>query len=256
LIVSGGNSGGSYLHVALRYCCRSKPRGKVVKAEALMIPLGYCTVPEALKTIRLRAVDGTPFGLLDVALADGLLRLFVMRAYENGLQVMRIPLEEIKQLRAAMTGWDWWLPEGRVPKAEERRINPEFAAWLSDFPQGGPRPKEYLEEPIHAPTLRRYSEDQLIIEEAGLDKWCEMWLSPAPAKSGAPGRPSSMGIVVTEFERRRELQQCEQSREAESQALAAWFKQAHPEMQAPTAKTIRNRLPADFQPHNGQRPKL
>jgi hypothetical protein len=202
----------------------------------MSIPVGYCTVPEALRVIKLRASDGKSFSWLDAALADGLLRMFVPRLYESGPVIMRIPLEEIKQLRTAMTGWDWWLPEGRVPTAQEV--------------------KEFSEEPIHAPTLRRYNEDQLLIEEAELDQWCEMWLSPAPTKTGAPGRPSSMGIVITEFERRRELQRCEQSREAESQALAAWFRQAHPEMQAPTAKTIRNKLPTDFQPRNGQRPKL
>jgi hypothetical protein len=63
-----------------------------------------------------------------------------------------------------------------------------------------------------------------------------------------------MGIVMVEFERRRASGLCEPSREAEANSLAAWLKQTHPDMPALTAKSIRNKLPADFQPFS-QRPK-
>ena len=77
-----------------------------------------------------------------------------------------------------------------------------------------------------------------------------------PQKTGAPGRPSSMGIVLAEFERRRLGKACESSREAEANALAAWLRRTHPTLPPLTAKSIRNKLPTDFQPYNRHRPKL
>jgi len=35
-----------------------------------MIPLGYCTIPEALELIEFKASEGSPFEWLDAALAD------------------------------------------------------------------------------------------------------------------------------------------------------------------------------------------
>lgn len=59
-----------------------------------------------------------------------------------------------------------------------------------------------------------------------------------------------MPIVMAEFERRRAAKCCEQSREAEAKALAEWLRMVHPDTQIPTPKTIRNKLPADFQPRS------
>jgi hypothetical protein len=150
-----------------------------------------------------------------------------------------------------MSGWDWWLPEGRVPEAPRQKVSPEFEAWLCDFHHRGPRPSEtFLEEPQEAPTVRRYSKERLLIDEAELRRWCATWLVPAIiTKTGAPGRPTSMGIVLTEFERRRAEEKCESSRDAEARTLAAWLLQMHPDMPKLTAKTIRNKLPQDFQPY-------
>jgi hypothetical protein len=226
----------------------------------MSIPVGYCTVPEALRVIGLRASDGKPFSWLDAALADGLLRMFVLRLFESGPVIMRIPQEDIEQLRSEMNGWDWWLPEGRVPEPPEVKCNPEFTAWLSDFERQGPRPKEFLEGQPYTPTLSRYSKEKLLIEEAELHRWCATWLAPAPqtliTKTGAPGRPTSMGVVIAEFERRRTNEMCESSRDAEAKALEAWVKKTHPDLPAPTAKTIRNKLPQDFQPFTERRRKL
>jgi hypothetical protein len=65
-----------------------------------------------------------------------------------------------------------------------------------------------------------------------------------------------MHIILAEFERRRREGLCKSSREAEATHLAAWHQKAHPDMPQVKAKTIRNKLPADFQPFKGDCPKL
>jgi hypothetical protein len=219
-----------------------------------MIPVGYCTIPEALEFIDYKAVEGTPFEWLDAALADGFLQVFVMSWGEYTYDIMRIPHEELNQMRS--NGWDSWLPSGRVPKQPEAKTNPAWSAWIKN--PIGTAPEMQLEQ---APNpLRYYSEKTLLIDNAELGRWCDAWLAPAPqtiiTKTGAPGRPSSMGIVLAEFERRRMSGRCETSREAEAQKLAAWLKEKHPDMPVPTAKTIRNKLPKDFQPFGERCPKL
>ncbi len=62
------------------------------------------------------------------------------------------------------------------------------------------------------------------------------------------GRPSSMGIVKAEFERRRAAGMCKSSRKAEANALAEWLSEARPGVTQLASKTIRNKLPRDFQP--------
>lgn len=66
------------------------------------------------------------------------------------------------------------------------------------------------------------------------------------SKTGAPGRPSSMHIIESEFQRRKEDGAVENSLNAESEHLESWFKKQHPDKQPVTAKTIANRLRDDF----------
>jgi hypothetical protein len=218
-----------------------------------MIPRGYCTIPEALKLIEYKTSEGAPFEWLDAALADGFLRVYVMSWGEYTYDMMRIPHEELNQMRAS--GWDSWLPSGRVPKQPGREKNPEWDVWIKN--PKGPPPMDLKWAPN---ALWHYGEKQLLIEDAELSRWCDTWLAPAPqtliAKTGAPGRPTSMPIVLAEFERRRTSGKCEPSREAEASALVAWLKETHPDMPVPTAKTIRNKLPKDFQPFGERYPKL
>jgi hypothetical protein len=66
--------------------------------------------------------------------------------------------------------------------------------------------------------------------------------------TGAPGRPTSMHLVLAEFARRHKAGQTEPSRTGEGEALAAWLKKKHSKCPQPTAKTISNNLPRSFQP--------
>lgn len=61
-------------------------------------------------------------------------------------------------------------------------------------------------------------------------------------KSGAPGRPSSMNLVLSEYQRRREAHTVESSARAEAKALETWLKSNHPKHPCLTEKTIRNKL--------------
>jgi hypothetical protein len=76
-----------------------------------------------------------------------------------------------------------------------------------------------------------------------------------PASTGAPGRPSSMHLVLQEFERRRKSGVTEVSRQKEAYALEAWLKGNHPNAPTLTAKTIRNKLPSNFQPFHKEMPE-
>jgi hypothetical protein len=67
--------------------------------------------------------------------------------------------------------------------------------------------------------------------------------------SGAPGRPSSMNIVLDEHKRRRAVGTTEPSRQREGEALAHWLKATHPLAPRLTGTTIRNKLPKDFRPN-------
>lgn len=73
-------------------------------------------------------------------------------------------------------------------------------------------------------------------------------LSTGPI-SGAPGRPSSMHIVLEEHERRRKAGTTEPSRQKEGGALELWLKNTHPHAPRLTGKTIRTKLPDDFRPN-------
>jgi len=107
-----------------------------------------------------------------------------------------------------------------------------------------PRPRRPLT------LLEQYRGLKLLIEVDNLKRWLASWRSGKPtiARTGAPGGPSSMGIVMAEFEQRRASGRCESSREAEANILAAWLKETHPAMPPLKAKSIRNKLPPDFQP--------
>ena len=66
---------------------------------------------------------------------------------------------------------------------------------------------------------------------------------PATDRTGAPGAPSSMHIIIEELHRRAGGDEMiRASIKAESEALASWFKDRHPTLRLPTAKTIRNQI--------------
>lgn len=72
-----------------------------------------------------------------------------------------------------------------------------------------------------------------------------MSVPPLP-ETGAPGRPSHMHLIITEFERRAQAGQLEKSLARESAMLAAWFKANHPGKQPLTPKAIENRIRKDY----------
>ena len=70
---------------------------------------------------------------------------------------------------------------------------------------------------------------------------------PPPAVTGTPGRPEKhITLVLAEFQRRAEIGDLAPSLAEQSRLLEEWFHETHPEKQAPTAKTIENRLRPDY----------
>ena len=64
----------------------------------------------------------------------------------------------------------------------------------------------------------------------------------APRTSGAPGRPSSMHLILDEFERRIEQGKVVKGLAAQARALGEWLVANHPLEPRPTAKTIAERI--------------
>ena len=70
-------------------------------------------------------------------------------------------------------------------------------------------------------------------------------------ETGAPGRPSSMHLIQQEFSARHERGQSATSITQEADELAKWLRKVHPKAAAVTAKTIKNRLSAEFRLRSG-----
>lgn len=73
----------------------------------------------------------------------------------------------------------------------------------------------------------------------------------AASGTGAPGRPSSMHLVLAELQRRIAASEISDGVRAEADVLNTWFKAAHADLQAPTARTIENRIRGEFKQARG-----
>jgi len=77
--------------------------------------------------------------------------------------------------------------------------------------------------------------------------------STAPSRTGAPGRPTSMHLVETEFRARCARNEVEASLAKEADLLAAWLSNEHPSSPRLTTKTIKNRLRDAYRQHKEAR---
>ena len=193
-----------------------------------MIPLGYMTIPEAIMDMEHTFQEGEALPWLEAGLLDGDLQVFTQRGRQYDVEVCRIPWEDVNRLGR---NWASWITTGIVPYREP------------DFPP---------------PTAEQtYSRCQLLLRDTNFSYWFgrlrqQLGLEEVlVAKTGSPGKPSSMHIVIAEFERRRANNRCEGSRTAEAKTLAAWLKEQHPQAPPCEYKAILNKLPPDFQPFNG-----
>lgn len=210
-----------------------------------MIPPGYITLPELLDIIeaciddddlyvlqappierprRLAAING-----LAEALSEdfGSVDAYVMR----GGKPCTVSTNDMRQL--IENGWLVWVESGRVNYEATKRMH---QAW---------------NEPADDPITEHYHGCQLLVNEHSLRGHWKPQVRLEPAKTGAPGRPSSMDLVITEFLARLRRGETAPSRAEEAAALARWLGDKHPNMPPCTTKTIRNRLPPSFQPRSG-----
>jgi hypothetical protein len=102
------------------------------------------------------------------------------------------------------------------------------------------------------PTTEHYDGAQLLVEESQVRSYWKPQVRPELPKTGAPGRPSSMDLVLREFAQRLLRGDTASSRSDESKELARWLAEKHPDMPRCGAKAIMNKLPASFQPRNGR----
>jgi hypothetical protein len=67
-----------------------------------------------------------------------------------------------------------------------------------------------------------------------------------PRRTGAPGRPTSMHLVIEEFKRRAAAAPLSGTLAENAEALSNWVRQAHPTVPPPSPKTIKNKIRHDF----------
>jgi hypothetical protein len=65
-------------------------------------------------------------------------------------------------------------------------------------------------------------------------------------RTGAPGRPSSMHLILSEFERRRSSNALEPSLDMAAKALHLWLKGTYPKAAPASWTTIRDRIRRDY----------
>jgi hypothetical protein len=198
-----------------------------------MIPSGMLTIPEALELIRARIDDDDMRMQREpkpdrrevacASLAEAILGTNVTACIVSGGALHRVRNDfdwtesrNIENVAALMDGWESWLVSGRVKNAS------------------------------------KYNGATIFVSPSDL----RLWLGPEPqitkARTGTQGRPTkSWPVIEQEFNRRRGEGKTASSREGEAKALVAWLKDTHPTAERPTAKTIQNNLPADFQPRAG-----
>jgi hypothetical protein len=73
-------------------------------------------------------------------------------------------------------------------------------------------------------------------------RWEGPFAAPEPARTGAPGRPTSMQLILDEFERRIEAGNVTTGVASQASELRHWIVTTHPYEPHPTAKTIENRI--------------
>ena len=212
-----------------------------------MVPLGYYTLREVERLCVLEAchastnVDATSWRSraliveILVAMMDlGQLPLFVER---NGT-VYRVPDEDVGLLRDYLPEavWTGYLPkeptaEDIEEEAEDRKDGvtqahySEIAIWLNDNPE-----------------MKVYCGARLLVSAADAEGMRSQNLPEAMQKTGAPGRPSSMYLVLAENARKDEAGEIAPTYAARARELEAWLKATHPEAPPLRWKSIRNVL--------------
>jgi hypothetical protein len=218
-------------------------------------PLGYITLWE-LVARRMHRVeipkgfdDDTTQDLYWEAVGDaeeeivkmilsGALPLFL----ERGDSIRRIPGDDLSHLGGRALSET--VHNGRFPQKPKQNAN-----------QGTQTTHELSCALAYDPRLEGYCGERPLIKDEHAEVLFPQKIHDVPQRSGAPGKPSSMHLILDEHERRRVAGKTAQSREAEGEALAAWLRATHPTAPPAKAKTIRDKLPPSFQPFNGRLPK-
>jgi hypothetical protein len=208
-----------------------------------MVPLGYYTLRELERLCILEAEAGTNDAtswrsrdlivqILVSMMRMGKLPLFVER---NGT-VYRVPEEDVLLLYDYLPEavWTGYLPneptEEDIEEEAEDRKDGITQAYYSEI--------ALLLE--NNPEIKVYCGARLLVSAADA---ASMRSQKLPIqKTGAPGRPSSMHLVLAENARKDEAGEIAPTCAARARELEAWLKTTHPEAPPLRWKSIRNVL--------------
>lgn len=134
-----------------------------------------------------------------------------------------------------------WAPELNRPASLILR-ELRFAMYKleQDYPYSEPLtelpPEDQLPSPdelIDRDFIERFNDKQIW-------KLPKFWFADLPTGPSFPGRPSIMSAIVQQLEQRSQQGEMLDTLAAESRALEAWAKDAHPGQQTPTTRSIEN----------------
>ena len=182
-----------------------------------MIPSGYCTLPEAAS----RACDvlaalgrelnwGQGQNALEFLLVNRGLPVHVTRETENDLtahigEVYRVPQEDMWTLIESAQVLGELFESGRLPYKAPSPGDPDYEDWVKEFEEDDYASMSPYEREKVIYCFRRYSAARFLVSVDELENYLatrSYWVPDEFSKTGAPGRPSSMHIVLAEFARR------------------------------------------------------
>ncbi len=145
-----------------------------------------------------------------------------------------------------------------IPKDYRPRI-------VRDVPEYKPPPWELLAaaklEDYDYKTVHRLFEN-LALSEADARAWMDRYdeekpsVEPDPYRTGAPGRPSIMHLILDEFRRRANGNDTElkPTLAAEARSLRDWAAEKHPKAPKTSARTIENKIREAYHQYHSENP--
>jgi len=215
-----------------------------------MVPLGYYTLRELQQRCLLRSIEAEPAknvgdildrrvfitnDIVSMIFPQGDIQLFV----ERDGAVYRIPYEDLELLYDYLDValWTGYLPnEPWEGDGEDEKESTKIAEWLSENPE-----------------MKVYCGTRPLVNRETITSMCPIKVEEPAQRSGAPGRPSSMHLVLMEHLRRVEAGEACDSRTKEAKALVGWLRATHPTAHPLTWNTVRNALPDSFQPNTARK---
>lgn len=122
-----------------------------------------------------------------------------------------------------------------------------FTSELESFLEYNEPFSAYRMPPLSMSFNDRDGASEMLPEGGGSAQDVEMIAKTVdPYRDGYPGRPTIKHLILAEFCRRREADECQPTLKAEAEALQNWAKENHRKPKTPSVKTIENQIRSPY----------